>query len=471
MAPPPPSSSLPISTLLTILCICISIPSSSSHSTLTLSLTHHITPKTNNQSSHLKHTINSLASSSITRAHYLKNPNNTTSSSSTQIPLFPRSYGAYSISLSFGSPPQKLPFLMDTGSSLVWSPCTNNYKCYDCRFSDVNQTNTPKFIPNRSSSAKMIGCNSKECGWVSGSSQQTSCNGNESCPAYTIQYGSGSTSGFLISDTLDFPEGDVSDFAVGCSIVSTRQPSGIAGFGRGSSSLPNQMGVTKFSYCLVSHRFDDAPVSSELVLVRNSTNSTNSTAGDSEMSYTNFQKNPMNSSEAFQEYYYVNLREITIGGKSVNISNEYLVPGADGNGGAIIDSGTTFTVMDNVPYDLVAREFENQMSEYKRAVDVESETGLRPCFDVAGKSAELPEFTFHFVGGAKLSLPVADYFSFVGDDGDDGVLCMTIVSSNLIGSNSSIGPSIIIGNYQQQDIYFEYDLENGVLGFRKQICK
>ncbi|KAL4578297.1 hypothetical protein LXL04_014418 [Taraxacum kok-saghyz] len=454
----PPSSYLLFLTLISILNLCI--PSSSSLDTLTLSLTQHIAPETN------KHpwlqTINSLASSSITRAHHLKNPN---SSSTSKINLFPQSYGGYSVSLSFGSPPQKLSFVMDTGSSLVWFPCTHRYTCSDCSFPNVNQTNIPKFIPKLSSSAKIIGCKNKKCGWVFGSTDPIQCNGNQICPAYMLQYGSGSTSGLLLSETLDFNEGDATDFLVGCSILSTRQPSGIAGFGRGSASLPVQMGLKKFSYCLVSHKYDDAPVSSDLILVRSSSNSD---TGGTGIRYTKFHKNPVGSRSSFQEYYYVNLRKITVGGKTVKIPYGYLVPGSDGNGGTIIDSGTTFTFMDGHVYDMVAKEFENQMSKYKRAVNVESESGLRPCFDIAGKDAEFPELMFHFKGGAKLSLPLADYFSFLDDS---GVLCMTIVSSNGVGSGSKTGPSIIIGNYQQQNIYLEYDLENGRLGFKKQICK
>lgn len=461
-------SSLSIITLISILCFCNFSSSSSSQTTLTLSLTQHIPPSQQSEQETKRHPwlqiINSLASSSITRAHLLKNPKEKSSSTS-KIPLFPRSYGGYSVSLSFGSPPQKLSFVMDTGSSLVWFPCTHRYTCYNCDFPNVNQTNIPKFIPKLSSTAKIIGCKNKKCGFVFGSSDPIRCSDNGICPAYMLQYGSGSTSGLLLSETLDFDEGDATDFVVGCSIISSRQPSGIAGFGRGPASLPVQMGLKKFSYCLISHRFDDAPVSSELVLYRNSSNSG---AGGSGISYTNFHKNPVTSRSAFKEYYYVNLRKITVGGKTVKIPYRFLVPGSDGNGGTIIDSGTTFTFMDGHAYDLVAKEFENQMSKYKRALDVESESGLGPCFDIAGKLAEFPELMFHFKGGAKLSLPLADYFSFLGDS---GVLCMTIVSSSLIGSNSTTGPSIIIGNYQQQNIYLEYDLENGRLGFKKQTCK
>ncbi|KAI3751175.1 hypothetical protein L2E82_22221 [Cichorium intybus] len=174
-----------------------------------------------------------------------------------------------------------------------------------------------------------------------------------------LQYGSGSTFELLQSETLDFDEGDATDFVVGCSIISSRQPSGIAGCS-----------------IISSHRFDDASVSSELVLYRNSSNSG---AGGTGISYTNFHKNPVTSRSNFKEYYYVNLWKITVGGKTVKILYRFLVPGSDGNGGTIIDSSIIFTFMDGHVYDLVEKEFENQMSKYKRAVDVESESRLRPC--------------------------------------------------------------------------------------------
>ncbi|KAK9062435.1 hypothetical protein SSX86_019621 [Deinandra increscens subsp. villosa] len=469
-------SLLPILSLITILCI----PSSSSQNTLKLSLIpitnqHIATSQQSELESETSHNpwiqkLNHLVSSSISRAHHLKNPKENHSADSYSAPLFPVGYGGYSVSLNFGSPAQTLPFVMDTGSSLVWFPCTKRYTCYDCDFSTGNQTVTPKFIPKLSSSAKIIGCGNKKCGWVFGSTDRVQCNGKDTCPAYMIQYGSGSTSGLMLSETLKFSEGDVADFAVGCSIVSNRQPSGLAGFGRGPASLPVQMGLKSFSYCLVSHRFDDTPVSSELVLTRGpSTSGVSDTTEDAGMSYTRFQKNPVSSGLAFKDYYYLTLRKITVGGKTVKIPYGFLVPGSDGNGGTIIDSGTTFTFMDDHVHNLVATEFEHQLSKYTRAADVEQMSGLRPCFNVTGgKFPQFPELMFHFKGGAKLSLPVADYFSILGDT---DALCMTVVSNKLIGSGPKNGPSIIIGNYQQQNIYLEYDLEKGRLGFKKQICK
>lgn len=51
----------------------------------------------------------------------------------TRIPLFPRSFGAYTPSLSFGRNPNKqsVPFIMTTGSSVMWFPCTSKYVCTD----------------------------------------------------------------------------------------------------------------------------------------------------------------------------------------------------------------------------------------------------------------------------------------------------------------------------------------------------
>ncbi|KAJ6778507.1 hypothetical protein OIU74_002323 [Salix koriyanagi] len=95
-----------------------------------------------------------------------------------------------------------------------------------------------------------------------------------------IQYGSGSTAGLLLSETLDFPnQKTIPDFLVGCSILSTRQPEGIAGFGRSPESLPSQLGLKKFSYCLVSHAFDDTPTSSDLVMHTGSGSGDTKTAG------------------------------------------------------------------------------------------------------------------------------------------------------------------------------------------------
>ncbi|KAM0990115.1 hypothetical protein ACFX13_008779 [Malus domestica] len=471
----PTSLLLSLTTLLSLL-----LPSLSSKLTIPLS------PFPKPPSTDLLQSLNFHATASVSRAHHIKNPKKSSHHSpSTQVPLFPHSYGGYSVSLRFGTPPQTSSFIMDTGSSLVWFPCTKRYTCSKCQFPNIDPSKIPTFIPKLSSSSKIVGCKNPKCAWIFGPEVQSKCpncndltsqNCSQACPPYIVQYGSGTTAGILLSESLNFPEKIVPDFLVGCSILSIRQPAGIAGFGRGPQSLPAQMGLSKFSYCLVSHKFDDTPQSSDLVLYTGSGSSDepissarkNETKAQSSI-YTPFQKNPGSPNSPFREYYYIMLRKIIVGKKHVNIPYKFLVPGADSNGGTIVDSGSTFTFMEKPVFEAVAKEFELQMANYTRAKDLENRTGLSPCFDISKEEKlEFPELVFQFKGGAKMELPLANYFSLVSSS---GVVCLTIVSDEIVGPGGNGGPAIILGNYQQQNFFVEYDLERERFGFRKQSCK
>ncbi|KAL2345287.1 hypothetical protein Fmac_006572 [Flemingia macrophylla] len=432
--------------------ICLSLTRSSS---VTLPLRPHLSKPPNSDPFKL------AASASLTRAHHLKHGDKS-STSTLSTPLYPKSYGAYSIDLSFGTPPQSIPMVFDTGSSLPWVPCTTHYLCSHCAFSNASKIKT--FIPKLSSTAKLLACTSPKCTSFFGSHTCPNCpHCPKTCPAYILQYGSGSTAGFLLLDTLRFPQATLPDFLLGCSILSVRQPSGIGGFGRHSHSLPSQLFLKRFSYCLISHTFDDSTRSSQLLLQTTST-------GDSKthnLTYTPFYPNPPSSTNAaFSEYYYVTLRKVLVGPNSVKIPFPYLQPDSHGNGGTIVDSGTTFTYMERPVYDLLSQELVLQMHRYSRAKDIEDVSGLSPCYNVAGvKNVTFPGLTFQFKGGARMKLPLQNYFSFVGGS---EVVCFTIVSDE--GTKTTTGPAVILGNYQQQNFHIEYDLENERFGFRPQKC-
>ncbi|KAK9921422.1 hypothetical protein M0R45_029931 [Rubus argutus] len=428
-------------------------------------LTLPLSPLAQHPSSDPIQTLSLLASASISRAHHIKRPKS--NSSLTKIPLYPHSYGGYSISLSFGTPPQTSSFVMDTGSSLVWFPCTSRYFCLRCSFPNIDPSKIPTFIPKLSSSSRIVGCQNPKCAWILGPEVNSECQNSSGsgCPRYYLQYGLGSTSGLLLSESLDLPGKIVPDFLVGCSILSIRQPAGIAGFGRGPESLPSQMGLTKFSYCLISRRFNDGPESSDLVLHSDSNSDEDDYGG---ISYTPFQKNPGASNTAYREYYYLALRKIVVGGKHVKIPYKYLVPGSDDNGGTIVDSGSTLTFMERPVFEVVADAFAAQV-KYTRAKDIENRTGLKPCFDISKEeSVEFPELVFQFKGGAKMALPLSNYFSLITSS---GVVCLTIVTDGVVGPVMAVGPAVILGNFQQQNFYVEYDLEHERFGFRKQLCK
>ncbi|KAG8387446.1 hypothetical protein BUALT_Bualt02G0022200 [Buddleja alternifolia] len=266
-------------------------------------------------------------------------------------------------------------------------------------------------------------------------------------------------------ETLNFPHKKVQNFLVGCSIFSSNQPAGVAGFGRGISSLPSQLGLKKFSYCMVSHKFDNTPKNSFLLMDSESA----SDKKTENLSYTPLLKSP--ARPALSDYYYVGLRKITVGGKKVKVSYKQLSPESEGNGGTIVDSGSTFTYMNREVFDLIADAFSEQVKEYERAKSVESLTGLRPCFDVSGRGDfEMPEMKLHFKGGAEMAIPLENYFFAVRDD-KKLVVCLTVVTDNtLFGPELVSGPSIILGNFFMQNFHIEYDLRNERFGFGRRNC-
>ncbi|VFQ98973.1 unnamed protein product [Cuscuta campestris] len=458
---------------LIVLSISSSFPlKTSSSNTITIPLSFsHLNPNPD-----LTEELTHLATFSLARSKHIKNPQKNASSSSSNTQLYPHGYGGYSISLNFGTPPQTQSFVMDTGSNFVWFPCTKGYRCNDCNFTGTEKGGAfAPFLPKSSSSARILGCANPKCGWVHRRITlekrcsecrppvtRDSC--DQICPAYFILYGSGSTGGIALVETLEFPRRKIPNFLVGCSVSSIRQPAGIAGFGRGPVSLPVQLRLDRFSYCLVSHRFDDARRSSSLVMERGR----DSGVENRNLSWTPFLKNPQVAGrDALSVYYYVKLKKITVGGVKVRIPYQNLSPDSKGNGGTIVDSGTTFTYLTHDLFEAVASAFVKQVKAYPWAGKLEKVTGLAPCFNVSGhKTVNVPAMKFYFKGGAEMALPLENYFSIVATD----AVCLTLVTDHS-GQESCSGPSIILGNFQMQNFFVEYDLKNKKLGFRQQLCE
>ncbi|RWW39017.1 hypothetical protein BHE74_00055693, partial [Ensete ventricosum] len=153
----------------------------------------------------------------------------------------------------------QLSLLLDIGSHLTWVSCTSSYQCRSC--SSPSAAPVIPFLPKSSSSTRLVSCHNPHCLRIHPRdrlSRCPSCNSTsaDGCPAvpyppYALIYGTSSTAGLLMLETLAFPHRTIPDFAIGCSILSEHQPAGVAGFGRAlPPSLPSQMGLKCFSSLL-----------------------------------------------------------------------------------------------------------------------------------------------------------------------------------------------------------------------------
>jgi hypothetical protein len=247
------------------------------------------------------------------------------------------------------------------------------------------------------------------------------------CPPFYFAYGDGSLIASLYRDTLSLSSLKFRNFTFGCAHTTFSEPTGVAGFGRGLLSFPAQLAThssqlgNRFSYCLVSHSFHSERVRkpSPLILGRyNDEKQRNDGDGSKvvEFVYTSMLENPKHP-----YFYCVGLKGISVGKKTVLAPEILRRVNKRGDGGVVVDSGTTFTMLPAGFYNSVVAEFDRRVRRFnRRAHEIEMKTGLSPCYYL-DTAAEVPAVTLRFVGvNSSVVLPRKNYFyEFL--DGEDGV--------------------------------------------------
>jgi len=247
---------------------------------------------------------------------------------------------------------------------------------------------------------------------------------------------------------------------VGCSVVSSGF-AGIAGFGRGGLSMPSQLSSLlgdRFAYCL-----DDLNNGSMILL------GDIAVPKEIPLTYTPFLNNQVPSFGPSSKFYYIALEAVSIGGKRLTLPANLLRFDSNGNGGTIIDSGTSYTFFPEAVYKKIVGEFASQIG-YRRV----HAAGYGLCYNVSGASIAnilLPQFVFHFKGGSDMVLPHENSFVAANTDNflaaSSDTICLAIENA---GSEPD-GPAVVFGNFQQKNFYLLYDRLNNRLGFAQQPCK
>ncbi|PKI39808.1 probable aspartyl protease At4g16563 [Punica granatum] len=452
------------------------------------------------------HLLKSTAAHSAARFHRHHQHRHLSSSTAQQqvsLPLLPGS--DYTLSLTVASrPPQSVSLYMDTGSDLVWFPCSP----FTCILCDGKPKPKPATLNFSSSTASTVSCQSASCSAAHSStllpssdlcaiarcpldSIETSDCDSYPCPPFYYAYGDGSFTARLHRHTVSIPMSSpplvLPNFTFGCAHSALGEPVGVAGFGRGVLSLPAQLLKlspqlgNQFSYCLVSHSFDANQVNQPSLLILGRSKSKQKSSGSGSRGGIKFVFTPMLDNPRHPYFYSVGLMGVSVGKKNIPAPIFLTEIDGKGNGGMVVDSGTTFTMLPATLYNAVVAELDYQLGRVrKRAKEIEAQTGLSPCYYIDDKAAksDVPNLSLHFAGDGKSSsmvlLPRANYFyEFV--DGSSGprkgrtVGCLMIING---GDEADLagGPGAILGNYQQQGFEVVYDLEKKRVGFARQHC-
>lgn len=361
---------------------------------------------------------------------------NRTGFSSSVISGLVQGSGEYFTRLGVGTPPRYVYMVLDTGSDVVWLQCAPCKKCY-------TQTD-PYYNPSKSRSFASVACGSPLCRKL----DSPGCNQQRRRCLYQVSYGDGSfTTGEFSTETLTFRRRRVARVALGCGHDNEGLfigAAGLLGLGRGKLSFPTQTGYRfnrKFSYCLVDRSASSKP--SSMVF------------GDAAVSRT-ARFTPLLTNPKLDTFYYVELLGISVGGTRVpRITASLFKLDQTGNGGVIIDSGTSVTRLTRPAY-IALRDAFRAATNLKPAHEFSL---FDTCYDLSGKTeVKVPTVVMHF-RGADVPLPATNYLIPVDSSGS---FCFAFA-----GTMSGLS---IVGNIQQQGFRVVYDLAGSRVGFAPRGC-
>lgn len=475
------------------LCLLVLLVSSLQCHGLLLPLTNTLSSLSTTKDTYVHHLIRSSSVRSAAR-HRARSPDRLPPRHrQLSLPLAPGS--DYTLSLSVGPPSTATPvsLFLDTGSDLVWFPCAP-FTCMLCEGKPTPDNHSNPLPPPLDS--RRISCASPLCSAAHSSAPtadlcaaaqcpldaiETDSCASHACPPLYYAYGDGSLVAHLRRGRVGLAASmAVENFTFACAHTALAEPVGVAGFGRGPLSLPAQLSPTlagRFSYCLVAHSFraDRLIRPSPLILGRSPDTAR---IGPTE---TDFMYTPLLHNPKHPYFYSVALEAVSVGGARIHARPELGYVDRAGNGGMVVDSGTTFTMLPNETYARVAEEFGRAMTaaRFARAEAAEAETGLNPCYYYTASdrvaNRAVPPLALHFRGNATVALPRRNYFMGFKSEAGQDVGCLMLMNggdaaASGAGEGDGGGPAGTLGNFQQQGFEVVYDVDAGRVGFARRRC-
>ena len=155
--------------------------------------------------------------------------------------------------------------------------------------------------------------------------------------------------------------------------------------------------------------------------------------------------------------FYVQVLEVRVAGQTLPIPSSAWSIDFMGDGGSIVDSGTTLTYFMWSAYTVILDAFQNVIP-YPRVAPVQT---LDLCFNISGViNPRYPSFDIMLEGDVVLSLPDDNTFVDVAPD----VKCL-----GMQGLQTPFGFNTF-GNLMQQNFLVVYDRDNSRIGFTRTEC-
>ncbi|XP_026416012.1 aspartic proteinase nepenthesin-2-like [Papaver somniferum] len=353
--------------------------------------------------------------------------------------------------------------IIDTGSDQTWLQCEGATKTF-------NQ-DMPLYPWSLSTTYRHVPCNGHPYCF------RDKCNAYGQC-TYSVRYGTGSvSSGIVATEKFTFGSntGGVEniELQIGCGLSQENfdvgdnhlkdKPNlitGILGLGKGQLSFVNQLaaaGQGKFSHCFETY---NKKLEGSNTYLRFGAAATIGGA---------FQKvyvTPLVETTFETPLYYLNLEDISVGNNRVRFpTGTFKVKLEDGQmkGGAIIDSGSTFSMLHKDHFDrvadLVKAHFNRLGVEY-----IGSQYNYDVCFRLRGRfdNNNYPSITLHF---QQADYIIQDYkASFL-------TLTREIVCLGIMQGYKTRGPTFILGAMQQTNKRILYNLNDLSLSFATEHCE
>ncbi|KAL6618813.1 hypothetical protein ACP70R_033952 [Stipagrostis hirtigluma subsp. patula] len=366
--------------------------------------------------------------------------------------------GQYFVRFRVGTPAQPFVLVADTGSDLTWVKCRG-------ASSRHSPSSARVFRPAASKTWAPIACSSDTCtSYVPFS--LTNCSSPASACSYDYRYKDGSAARGVVgtdSATIELSGGrggaegkraKLQGVVLGCTASYDGQSflssDGVLSLGNSNISFASRAAARfggRFSYCLVDHL---APrnATSYLTFGAGGLDDAASSSASAPVAQT-----PLLLDRRMSPFYAVAVDAVHVAGEQLDIPSD--VWDVEKNGGAILDSGTSLTILATPAYKAVVAALSKQLAGLPRV----SMDPFEYCYNWTAGAPEVPKLAVEFAGSARLEPPAKSYVI----DAAPGVKC--------IGVQEGAWPGVsVIGNILQQEHLWEFDLRDRWLRFKHTRC-